>query len=80
MDNLVELLTQPVELGLSHITHIILHRTIDQLNTPDINFLKTRKAFDLKNADNIVCSSYSFQETHANLNDLTVATKFYIIV
>ena len=55
----------------------ILHRSIDQRIISGISVLENGNFFDLKYADDIVCSFDSFEEAQATLNDLNVAVGRY---
>ena len=55
----------------------ILHRTMDKRIISGINVLKTGNSFDLKYADDIVCSFNSSEEAQGTLNDLNVAAGRY---
>ena len=84
MDNLVELLTQPVEFvrvvpyhpffSISSLMTSFIEPWIKRIIS-GINVLETGNSFDLEYADDIVCSFDSFEEAQATLNDLNVAIR-----
>ena len=84
MDNLVEILTQPVEFVKAipyhpffSISSLVTSFIEPWINESGVNVLETRNCFGLEYADDIVCSLDSFEEAQATLNDLTVAAGRY---